>query len=144
MTSTTALFVDTWGWLTLRDRRERRHREAKIAFQEALSRKSRLVTTDFVLVETFTLLFRRLPFEEAKTSMELLTTSCDEGVVSLLAVSPARFKSAQALRLKFKDKPLISFTDLSSMAVMRELGIRRILTEDEHFGHVGFGFERVP
>src|SRR5438093_13257983 len=61
MTSTTALFVDTWDWLTLRDRRERRHREAKAAFQEALSRKSGLVTTDFVLDETFTLLFRRLP-----------------------------------------------------------------------------------
>ena len=144
MTSTTALFVDTWDWLTLRDRRERRHREAKATFQEALSRKSGLVTTDFVLDETFTLLFRRLPFHEAKTSMELLTTSCEETSVTLLGVSPARFKSAQALRLKFKDKPLISFTDLTSMAVMRELGIRRILTEDEHFEQVGFSFERVP
>jgi len=32
MNSTTALFVDTWGWLTMRDRSESRHREIKTAF----------------------------------------------------------------------------------------------------------------
>ena len=144
MTSTTALLVDTWGWLTLRDRRERKHLEAKAAFEETLSRKSGIFTTDFVLDETFTLLFRRLPFHDAKASMELLTTSCEEGAVTLVRISPARFQAAQALRLKFKDKPLISFTDLCTMAVMRELEILRILTEDKHFEQVGLGLQLVP
>jgi len=144
MPSTTALFVDTWGWLALRDRRERRHQEAKAVFEEALSRRLAIVTTHFVLDETFTLLFRRLPFHEAKASMELRTTSCEEGMVTLALVWPMRFNAALVLRVKFKDKPLISFTDLSSMAVMREMVICRILTEDEHFEQVGFGFQRAP
>lgn len=144
MNSTAALLVDTWGWLALRDRRELRHREVKAAFEGTRSCKTPVFTTDFVLDETFTLFFRRLSFHKATASMELLTTSCEEGAVALVAISPVYFRAAQELRLKFKDKPFISFTDLCTMAVMRELEIRRILTEDKHFEHVGFGFELVP
>jgi predicted nucleic acid-binding protein len=30
------------------------------------------------------------------------------------------------------------------MVIMDELGIQQVLTEDEHFAHVGKGFIRVP
>lgn len=30
------------------------------------------------------------------------------------------------------------------MVVMRESGLKRILTEDRHFAQVGMGFELVP
>jgi predicted nucleic acid-binding protein len=39
---------------------------------------------------------------------------------------------------------MISFTDLTSMVVMKELGIMSILTDDDHFVHVGMGFQKVP
>lgn len=48
------------------------------------------------------------------------------------------------MRLKYQDKPKISFTDLTSMVVMKELGIEHILTEDEHFEHVGMGLQHKP
>ena len=44
----------------------------------------------------------------------------------------------------YKTNREISFTDLSSMAVMEELGIERVLTDDEHFEHVGMGFRKCP
>lgn len=50
----------------------------------------------------------------------------------------------QVLRSKFLDKPLISFTDLTSMVVMQECKITTILTQDAHFTHVNMGFELVP
>jgi predicted nucleic acid-binding protein len=144
MTSTTALFVDTWGWLTLRDRREEKHAEAKKDFDGAVAGRGGIITTDFVLDETFTLLFRRLAFNEARDSMMILSESIEAGEIVSVPISSSRFKAAQALRLKFKDKPDISFTDLCSMVVMRELGVRKILTEDAHFEHVGMGFELAP
>jgi uncharacterized protein len=62
----------------------------------------------------------------------------------LIQIDELRFIQAQALRLKYLDKPQISFTDLISMAVMQEFKIDRVLTEDAHFAQVGLGFERVP
>ena len=46
--------------------------------------------------------------------------------------------------MKYRDKPEISFTDFTSMMVMAELGLKRVLTEDQHFTQVGMGFELVP
>ena len=34
--------------------------------------------------------------------------------------------------------------DLTSMAVMKVLGVNDIITGDEHFEHVGMGFQRKP
>ena len=39
------LFVDTWGWLALRDKSDRRHAEAVAAFDGAWAAGS-IVTTD--------------------------------------------------------------------------------------------------
>ncbi len=46
--------------------------------------------------------------------------------------------------MRFDDKPRISFTDLTSMVVMKELGVKDIVTGDEHFEHVGMGFQCKP
>ena len=48
------------------------------------------------------------------------------------------------LRLKYLDKPQISFTDLTSILIMQEFNIYRILTEDAHFTQVGLGFQLEP
>ena len=55
-----------------------------------------------------------------------------------------RFTQIEKLRFRFLDKPLISFTDLTSMVVMQELNITKILTEDAHFTHVGIDFQLLP
>ena len=43
--------------------------------------------------------------------------------------------------IRFKDKPFISFTDLTTVVIMQESGIKQILTQDEHFVHVGMDFQ---
>ena len=137
------LFIDTWGWLALRDKGERHHHEVVTAFDKALA-SGAIVTTDYVLDETFTLLFRRLSVHKAKESLEFMIAATSEGTVMLTPIHVARFREAARLRLKFRDKPGISFTDFTSMAVMQELELKRILTEDRHFAQVGMGFELVP
>jgi len=138
------LFVDTWGWLALRDKSDRRHREVLALLNQALEQGAPIVTTDYVLDETFTLLFRRLATHLAKASMDFLMAATYDGSVLLMSINAARFSEAVTLRTKFKDKPDISFTDLTSMVTMRELELRRIMTEDHHFVQVGMGFELVP
>lgn len=137
------LFVDTWGWLALRDKREYRHKEVSKFYLHFCSQGGIIYTTDYVLDETVTLLFRRLPVQKAEESMLLLFNSFKEERLSLEFITPDRFLKVITLRQKLKDKPLISFTDISSMVVMEELKISKILTNDDHFLHVGKGFELI-
>ena len=76
--------------------------------------------------------------------MESINDAIWQGYLHLEWISPSRFEEAKALRLKFDDKPRISFTDLTSMVVMKELGVRSILTDDDHFVQLGFDFEKMP
>ncbi len=138
------LFIDTWGWLTLRDRGEARHQEVADFYHRFRRQRGQVYTSDYVLDETFTLLFRRLPFPQAWESLKMITSSVSRGYLHLEWITPERFAQAQALRLRFQDKPRISFTDLTSMAVMQDRGITLILTGDAHFTHVGMGFQIVP
>jgi predicted nucleic acid-binding protein len=59
-------------------------------------------------------------------------------------VTQERFSRAWRLRLRSHDKPSISFTDLTSFVVMRELGLQHTLTADPHFEQVGMGLIRLP
>lgn len=138
------LFMDTWGWLTLNDKSEARHQETVEFYTAFRSRSGIIYTTDYVLDETFTLLFKRLPPSQAKHSMENLTAALLAEGFSLERITAERFAKAQSLRLKFLDKPQISFTDLTSMVVMDESAIEQVLTGDAHFIQVGMGFQRVP
>lgn len=107
------LFVDTWGWLNLHDRRESQHQQVVEFYTVFCSQKGVIYTTDYVLDETFTLFFKRLYPDLAKRSMELLIQAFTEDDFNVIWITPERFAQTQALRVKFLDQPRISFTDLT-------------------------------
>jgi uncharacterized protein len=141
---TIKLFIDTWGWLTLHDQSERYHQQATKTYQQAIAQNGQIYTTDYVFDETFTFFFRRLPASRADQSMKTLLKAFSSNNFRLIRITEERFTQTELLRSKFLDKPLISFTDLTSMVVMQEFGIATILTEDAHFTHVGMDFQLVP
>ncbi len=89
-------------------------------------------------------MFKRLPFKTAKESLDKLDKAIEKSYLLVEWVTSERFEKAKVLRLKYQDKPKISFTDFTSMVVMKELGLKDIITGDEHFEHVGMGFQRKP
>lgn len=138
------LFIDTWGWITLSNRREARHGETTAFYRDFRNKKGESYTSDYVLDETLTLLFRHMPFNLARQALSDIEEAMEKGYLKLEWISPERFRRAKELRLRFEDKPWISFTDLTSMVVTEELGIKEVLTEDEHFVQVGMGLYKVP
>jgi predicted nucleic acid-binding protein len=138
------VFVDTWGWISLFSRKERCHEQVSRLYEGLRRASGKIITTDYVLDEVWTMLFKRVPFPSACTAMEAVNQAAAEGYLALERISPERFEAAQRLRLTFHDKPDISFTDLTSMTVMRETGIAEIITGDAHFTHVGMGFVLLP
>ncbi len=74
----------------------------------------------------------------------MIDLAIKKGYLRLERITAERFEKAKGLRMKFRDKPRISFTDLTTMVVMTELKIADILTEDDHFTQVGMGIQKMP
>ena len=138
------VFVDTWAWLVLANDRDPAFASVSRMRAQAAGQPGAWVTTDYVLDETMTRLFSATPFGDARRFMEGIYESSRAGLVDIEHVTPERFHRAWRWRLRYRDKPRISFTDLTSFVVMRELGLRRVLTGDAHFEQVGLGFARLP
>jgi uncharacterized protein len=138
------LFVDTWGWLVLANDRDPAFEAVSEIRAGAAGQTGAWLTTDYVLDETFTRLFAAAPFAAARRFAEGIFESSRQGLLDIEHVTPERFLRAWRLRLRYRDKPRISFTDLTSFVVMRELELRRVLTGDSHFEQVGMGFVRIP
>jgi predicted nucleic acid-binding protein len=136
------LFVDTWGWLVLANDRDPSFETVLHLRAEAGDRRGAWVTTDYVLDETITRLFSATPFAQARRFMDGVFEASGLGILDIEHVTPDRFTSAWRLRLRYKDKPRISFTDLTSFVVMRELRLQHVLTGDAHFEQIGLGFVR--
>ncbi len=138
------VFVDTWGWVALGHRRDSCHQEVKRFYRQLRKEGARIYTSDYVLDEVITLLFRRETFQEAVRFLEGLFAATEQGALTIERITSTRFAEAWKLRQRFHDKPLISFTDSTSSTLMKELGLREVLTEDDHFTQVGMGLQKVP
>lgn len=115
-----------------------------VCYRDARRQSERIYTTDYVLDESFTLLYKRLPSAQAASFLHRIDEAIAQGYLQLEWISRARFEEAQSMRLKYQDKPDISFTDLTFMAIMQEHDISKVLTDDDHFTHVGMGFQNIP
>ena len=135
------LFVDTWGWIALANRAEPEHSRTVECFERSKQAAGLVWTSNFVLDETFTLLFLRSRPTEALSFASRLMHSPS---IRVETVTEERFRNSFELRMRFVDKPKISFTDLTSMSIMKELDIENVLTADAHFMQVGLGFRRLP
>src|SRR5437868_3089000 len=109
-----ALFLDTWGWIAIANRKEPRHDEILRFYQESRKRKVQIYTSDYVLGEFITFLFRRETYSQAVQFVEGLLTTAATGLPKIERVDSNRFLATWELRKRYSDKPRISFTDLTS------------------------------
>lgn len=139
-----ALFIDTWGWIALADVDDPDHVTVFSLRRQYTDRHRVWITTDFVLDELITRLHARRYGAEAEQFCAGIFKEEKLGLLTVERITPERFQKAWSLRLRYRDKPRFSFTDLTSFAVMRELGIRHVLTADRHFVEAHLGFHTVP
>ncbi len=139
-----AVFVDTWGWLALGHHRDSFHGKVQEVFAQMQMNHIPLFSSEYVFDELITLLFRRENYNEAVKFAENLFAAAGNNELVIEKVTEQRFYRAWQLRKWLRDKPHISFTDITSMIIMQDLSISYVLTDDEHFLHVGFGFSKIP
>ncbi len=128
------LFVDTSAWYALNDRSDQ-HRDAAL---ERMSRISSgqvgLITSDYILDESLTLISARTNRRTAVAFGDLLLKS---STVQLVTITEELRQAAFELFRKLSDKEL-SFTDCTSFALMKQMKLKSAFTFDDHFRQVGF------
>ena len=128
------IFVDTSGFFALLSTQDTDHRAAAKIMGEAAREGTRLVTSDYVLSESSTLLKARGGVHLCE---RLLVTVAHSAKLSVVHVTPELFDQTAALFLNRKDQAF-SFADCSSFCIMRRQGLVRVLTRDRHFAVEGF------
>jgi uncharacterized protein len=129
-----AVFVDTGGWMACADRADPAHPSCTAARDATLEAGRALITTDFVVDETLTLIRFRLGLAAANAWWDQIDGSAR---LRWERVDNDRFERARNLFFQYRDKDL-SFTDCTSIAVMRDLRLTMVITTDRHFHQVGF------
>lgn len=132
------LFVDTSGWMACADAGDSDHVDACIARDEWLAKEGLLLTTDYVVDETLSLLRFRLSLAAAETWWLSISNSSRLRQEPIDADCTER---ARTIFFRYRDKDF-SFTDCTSFAVMRRMRLRTALATDAHFAQAGF--QMVP
>ena len=123
-------FVDSGGFYALSSERDRRHASAVAR----LSAFSTVVTTRLVIIETVSLLTKRLSPFQARHWYQRLKQSPG---VEIREFAVEVFLEAEKLWLSRRDKEW-DLIDCYSFSVMRREKIGAALAFDEHFRQAGF------
>ena len=128
------LFVDTSVWYAAADSADRSNARAC----EILSAGDRLVTTDHVLLECWTLLRARIHRAAAETFWDGLRS----GIARIESVGPVDLHAAWAIGRAFPHQDF-SLVDRTSFAVMERLGVERAASFDNDFAIYRYGPRRA-
>jgi predicted nucleic acid-binding protein len=128
------VFIDTSGFYALLVKDDDRHAAADSHLRELRRKRARLVTSDYILDETATLLKARGRAHLLKDFFEKVATS---KACQVEWTDAGRFDATRTFFLKHADQAW-SFTDCLCFHIMKELRIREALTKDAHFHEAGF------
>ena len=127
------IFVDTSAFLALENRRDIYHSKA-INFKDSCFKAGQtLITSDYVLDESYTIIRLRAGHEVAVQFGETLRKS---QFIRIEYVTPETIEEAWRLFKAFADHDF-SFTDCTSFALMERLHINNAFTFDAHFREYG-------
>jgi hypothetical protein len=120
--------------MAMADASDPAHEASRAARDHWLEEGGVLVSTDYVLDETLTLLRVRLGLAAALLWWEQVDRSSG---LRWEWIESERAERARAWFFQSADKTF-SFADCASFVVMKELRLKRALTTDGHFRHAGF------
>ncbi len=131
------LFIDTFAFLALANDRDNYYKAAQhflMDMQNGKFRPTRLITSDYIVDETLTRIRFKVGHAQAVNWGQNIHSS---KIIELLRVDKNIYEDALVIFEKYNDKQL-SFTDCTSFALMKSMGINDAFTFDEDFRKMGF------
>ena len=127
-----AVFADTSGLLAVISNTDDNHARAKRAFANLRTRQALLVSTSYVLVETYALIGRRLGFDAVRSFRADFAP-----LIDVVWVDETLHNAGLDL-LFDRRKRLLSLVDAVSFIVMRQRSVAEAFAIDPHFDQEGF------
>lgn len=126
-------FIDTGAFCAFSDRKDSCHELAVRQFALILKENRPLITTNFIVDETYTWLRYRLGFGQAIEFLRRIreTEKRKQSLEVITIVRSIEDKAARYLE-KYSDQDL-SYTDATSFAVIQERKIKQVFSFDRHF-----------
>jgi len=132
------IFVDTSAWIALVDKDDSHHKEAASSYPSLLKNHRNLITSNFVIAETYIIILNELGhklaidfLEKLKASPRILKIYSNEDIEA----------EAEPILAKYSDQDF-SYTDAVSFVIMKRQKIRKAFSFDKHF--VIAGFVNIP
>jgi predicted nucleic acid-binding protein len=131
------VFVDTSAWVALTRKKDIHHASAVKFWREITRSDSLLITSEFVLAETYTLMMsRKMNLNQVSAFKGLLENCMKEGILRVERASESTFAKAWNVFAKHMDQGL-SYVDCISYLVSRDKKADCIFAFDDHFRILG-------
>jgi hypothetical protein len=127
-----AVFIDTSAFLAALDKGDKFHPAAANKWSALARGKSELWTTDYVRLESWSLIQRRLGADAVMAFQDDWLPLC-----KIHEVGPDGFERAAA-QWRIAQRRNLSLVDLTSFDAMRQLAIRTALAFNKHFQEMGY------
>jgi uncharacterized protein len=127
-----AVFADTSGLLALLNRTDDNHARAEHAFGNLRVRQVSLVSTSYVLVETYAVVGRRLGLDAVRSFRADFAP-----LIDVVWVDETLHNAGLDMLLD-RRKRLLSLVDAVSFIVMRQRSMAEAFAIDPHFEQEGF------
>jgi len=131
------IFVDTSAWDALADKGDKDHARA-LQFRDEIVGKCKLVTSNYILDELYTLLLMNIGFQPTINYKEQLDILISEHVLDMIWIDREFAKRGWGVFKQYNVDKQWSFTDCTSFVVMNELSITNVFAFDHHFEQMGF------
>jgi predicted nucleic acid-binding protein len=125
------VFLDTSAFLALADEDDKYHSVATSVYTELLQVKAQLLTSNFVLSETYTLIRLKVHHRAAVKFMKSFAG------IKILRVSEAIETTAKMIFIRYDDKDF-SFVDCTSFALIDHQRLDHAFAFDNHFRQYRF------
>lgn len=131
------VFVDTGGWIAITVVRDQFHKQAASYYRKLSKKEIPLVTSNYVLAETYTRIRYDDGHPKALQFHSLIIQAIKLGRLHLEWVTPTIHQEAWRIFEHYQDQ-VFSFVDCTSFVIARKVRAKEIFGFDQNFNTVGF------
>jgi predicted nucleic acid-binding protein len=131
-------FVDTSAWFAIQDKSDANHEIASLFVKKSIAGKYQLLTTNYILDETYTLLLERIGYKfviQFKNTIDIMLSS---RMLIVTRISESVEEWAWNIFEQFNIDKKWSFTDCTSKVIIEQKSIQEVFAFDHHFEQMGF------